>query len=120
MAEKSHLGKTRSEWLILQSRGGGFGQPSDAEIRRAVFWFDEDDRREEATRFQTQLDDSRRGQKQTIFWARVAAGLAFLAVVVGVLQYLDSRHSAIPLPVGALAPSYTNQMPTPTLPTPKP
>jgi len=111
MAEKSHLGKTRSEWLILQSRGGGFGEPSDAEIRKAVLWFEEDDRREEDQRFQTQLDDSRRGQRQTVFWARIAAGLAALAVGVDIWLHFH--------PIDA-APASRSIQPAATLPLPAP
>ena len=37
------------------------------------------------------LDDARRSQRQTILWARIAAGLAGLGILIGLFQLLKCK-----------------------------
>jgi hypothetical protein len=91
MPEKTHQGKTRSEWLRLQRRGGGFGEPSDAEIYKAVLWFEEDDRKERSEQIehlksgQTDLKRSvdRLANPHWVLWATLVA--TAIAAIAGVI-----------------------------------
>jgi hypothetical protein len=111
--EMKFNGKTRAEWLALQRRGGGLGQPTDAEINTAVWWFEERDRTEQADRQKQIIAALQKKHKphwsQTpTFWVSVAV------LIVALLSWRFPVEPKPPIQDDKLVLSRTNFVLAPT------